>query len=385
MRLLEYKSNGDFILHEFIGTKVPVYAILSHTWGSEEVSLQEVENGTGKDKAGWKKIVFCAKEADTDGLRYIWVDTCCIDKRNAVELQEAINSMFRWYQNAARCYVHMSDVSIGEGDLRQSQPKWEVEFQRSRWFRRGWTLQELIAPSTVEFFDSEGRRIGDKEELTPKINDITQIPVAVLRGAALSELDVHERMSWAQGRETTRPEDMAYSLLGIFGIHMGLIYGEGIHNALQRLRRKIERRNSERTSALSRNPVASPSPVRKSYRRVFVIIVSWECDDFHTTIMVSLHTSCTSHGLCLTSSRRLPVSSGIYITMKSGKYCSHESSEEAMTFAGLGPTNTTLKKRGTFKSFTTSEVSQGIVIRMVTTKFKLLHCSIQPREYPQSI
>jgi hypothetical protein len=107
MRLLERKPDGSLILREFIGSAVPAYAILSHTWGKEEVSFQEVDAGTGKDKAGWRKIEFCAKQAGADGLRYIWVDTCCIDKRNVVELSEAINSMFRWYQKAARCYVYL--------------------------------------------------------------------------------------------------------------------------------------------------------------------------------------------------------------------------------------------------------------------------------------
>ena len=137
MRLLECKSNGDLVLHEFPGTDVPAYAILSHTWGIGEVSLQDVETGTGKDKAGWKKIDFCAKQADADGFRYIWVDTCCIDKKDAVELSEAINSMFSWYQNAAKCYVYMSDVSIGENDIQHTQPWWEAAFQGSRWFTRG--------------------------------------------------------------------------------------------------------------------------------------------------------------------------------------------------------------------------------------------------------
>ena len=116
MRLLERIPNGDLVLQKFIGTDVPAYAILSHTWGKEEVSLQEVETGTGKNKDGWKKIDFCAKQAGVDGFRYIWVDTCCIDKKDAVELSEAINSMFRWYQKAAQCYVYLSDVSMQGGE-----------------------------------------------------------------------------------------------------------------------------------------------------------------------------------------------------------------------------------------------------------------------------
>lgn len=136
---MKRRPDGGLVLCEFTGRDVPAYAILSHTWGKEEVSFQEVEAGTGKDKAGWQKIDFCARQAGADGLGYMWVDTCCIDKKNAVELSEAINSMFRWYQKAARCYVYLSDVSI-EGQHGQSNSTWEPAFRESRWFTRGWTL-----------------------------------------------------------------------------------------------------------------------------------------------------------------------------------------------------------------------------------------------------
>ena len=362
MRLLEYKSNDNFILHEFIGTKVPVYAILSHTWATGEVTIQEVENGTGKDKAGWKKIVFCAKQADADGLRYLWVDTCCIDKKNAVELQEAINSMFRWYQNAARCYVYMSDVSIGEDDEQDSPPKWEAAFKKSRWFRRGWTLQELIAPSSVEFFDSNGRQIGSKEELTQQIHDVTRIPVTILRGDALTEFDVNERMSWARGRETMRPEDMAYSLLGILGVHMPLIYGEGMPNALNRLQWEIERRPNEQTRGLSRNPILSPHPVGRNYRMVIVMVIHWEGDGLET--MVSPHTflSVRRMGLILRRndcrSSRLSVSSRSSTIMRCGIFCSVlRLMLKKSLITGPGPMGLISKKR-IFKSFITSEIPQ---------------------------
>ena len=283
MRLLEHKPNGDLVLCEFTSRNIPAYAILSHTWGDGEVSLQEIEADTCTDKAGWKKIDFCAKQAEADGYRYIWVDTCCIDKKNAVELSEAVNSMFRWYQNASKCYVYLSDVSIGQDDVRQSQPRWEASFRNSRWFTRGWTLQELIAPSSVEFFCSEGQRLGDKKELLQQIHEITGIPVNVIRGAALSNFDVNERMLWAQGRETMRPEDMAYALLGIFGIHMPLIYGEGMLNAFNRLEWEIDRRAKARDE-FSRNPILNPHPVKKNYRKAIVMIISWECDHLEKTV-----------------------------------------------------------------------------------------------------
>jgi hypothetical protein len=240
MRLLERKPDGSLVFREFIGSPVPAYAILSHTWGKEEVSFQEAEAGTGKHKAGWKKIDFCAKQAGGDGLRYIWVDTCCIDKRNAVELAEAINSMFRWYQKAARCYVYLSDVSTN-GQHSQSNRSWEVAFKESRWFTRGWTLQELIAPTLVDFFTSEGERLGSKVTLECIIHDRTGIATSALRGNRLSNFSIEERMSWAEYRNTTLEEDKSYCLLGIFDVSMSLIYGEGRDKASQRLQEEIHK------------------------------------------------------------------------------------------------------------------------------------------------
>ena len=174
MRLLERKANGELALSEHTGYDVPAYAILSHTWAtdnSKEVRLQDLEAGTGKSKAGYEKIRFCADKAVVDGLRYFWIDTCCTDKRNAVELAEAINSMFRWYQKAARCYVYLSDVSAHDNDRQNGQPGdgWESALGKSRWFTRGWTLQELIAPTLVDFFSSEGERLGTELSLEPMI------------------------------------------------------------------------------------------------------------------------------------------------------------------------------------------------------------------------
>ena len=240
MRLLERQSNGNFVLHKFTGTDIPAYAILSHTWGKGEVSLQEVENGTGKNKNGWEKINFCANQADADNLGYIWVDTCCIDKKDAVELSQAINSMFCWYQQAARCYVYLSDVSMQKAEQNiQTKPVWEPALRRSRWFTRGWTLQELIAPTLIDFFSSEGERLGNKMTLEPVIHEITGIATSALRGDTLSNFSIDERLSWAEYRETTLEEDKAYCLLGIFDVSMPLIYGEGRDRAFRRLQEEI--------------------------------------------------------------------------------------------------------------------------------------------------
>ncbi|KAF2738668.1 HET-domain-containing protein, partial [Polyplosphaeria fusca] len=156
----------------------PAYAILSHTWGKDEVTFQDIEANGDRcepvNKAGWAKIQFCADQAAADGLQYFWVDTCCIDKRNAVELGAAINSMFRWYQNAARCYVYLSDVWKSEGA--SGGRAWEEAFRTSRWFTRGWTLQELIAPRLIDFFSVEGQRLGTKLSLAAGIQEATGIP-----------------------------------------------------------------------------------------------------------------------------------------------------------------------------------------------------------------
>jgi hypothetical protein len=243
MRLLERNSSGQLsFTKDFIGEEeIPPYAILSHTWQEgQEVTFDDLRNNNGKNKAGYEKIRFCAQQAELNNLRYFWVDTCCINKADHVELQDAINSMFRWYQNARRCYVYLSDVSSAEQEP-SSQLTWELAFRASRWFTRGWTLQELLAPLTVEFFSQEGRPLGDKRTLEQQIHETTGITIPALRGIHLREIDVEERLSWINGRQTTRPEDKAYSLLGIFGIFMSLIYGEGEENAFKRLRRKVDK------------------------------------------------------------------------------------------------------------------------------------------------
>jgi len=245
MRLLELKSHGGFSLTKDLGDNVPPYAILSHTWGNddEEPTIQDLMQDGGKNKAGYRKILFCEEQAARDGLQYVWVDTCCIDKSNSTELAEAINSMFRWYRKAAKCYVYLSDVSTrNSGGINQSFGlTWEPAFQKSRWFTRGWTLQELIAPESVDFFSEDGKRLGDKRSLEQQIHEITRIPIKALQGSPLPQFSVSERISWADNRETKRKEDKAYSLMGIFDIHMTLIYGEGREKAFRRLRNKIDK------------------------------------------------------------------------------------------------------------------------------------------------
>ncbi|KIM99845.1 hypothetical protein OIDMADRAFT_55743 [Oidiodendron maius Zn] len=239
MRLLEYNNNGDFSLMEFIDDNPP-YTILSHTWGPEEVTFGDItDNRNRTRKTGFDKIRFCGEQARRDGLQYLWVDTCCINKSSSAELTEAINSTFRWYRDAVKCYVFLSDVPRPTIDIEDRSLPWESAFQTSRWFPRGWTLQELIAPTSVEFFTKDRELLGDKISLERYICEITRIPDKALRGSPLPEFSVAEQMLWAETRQTTRQEDQAYSLLGIFDVYMPLIYGEGKEHAFKRLREVI--------------------------------------------------------------------------------------------------------------------------------------------------
>jgi hypothetical protein len=198
IRLLQRAPDGAIVFYKPASDPAPAYAILSHTWEKEEVTLQDMEANVDRtkttSKAGWAKIQFCADQAATDGLQYFWVDTCCIDKKNAVELGAAINSMFWWYQNAARCYVYLPDVSKS-GNRMGGRGAWEKAFRTSRWSTRGWTLQELIAPRLVDFFSAEGQRLGTKLSLAAEIQEVTSIPKKALRGDALSSFSIREQRS----------------------------------------------------------------------------------------------------------------------------------------------------------------------------------------------
>ncbi|KAI7059956.1 hypothetical protein KC365_g15179 [Hortaea werneckii] len=241
MWLLSRVESGSYQLTEFRDDdSLPQYAILSHTWiqrDDAEPTFRNLKEGTGQDKGGYEKIKFCGEQARRDGLKYFWVDTCCINKESHSELSHAIRSMFRWYRNSAVCYVYLSDVY--DSSVRRS---WDSEFYRSRWFTRGWTLQELLAPRSVEFFTCKGARLGSKITLAEHISEITRVPGLALSGDTLSRFSREERFRWSQSRETSRPEDGAYSLLGIFDVDMPVAYDEGAAGAIRRLEAAIERR-----------------------------------------------------------------------------------------------------------------------------------------------
>lgn len=235
------KDEPCLAFEEFYNEDIPPYAILSHTWDErqeviygEDCALDHV-----KAKKGYDKILNTCKRAHEDKIDYVWIDTCCIDKSSSAELSEAINSMFLWYRNAEFCYVYLSDVA----DIKEINPQ-------TRWFTRGWTLQELIAPKNsknVIFLNTSWHSIGSKLEIIDTLCEITKINKDVLLNTALlSSVCIGRRLSWASNRVTKRAEDEAYCLLGILDINMPIIYGEG-HRAFYRLQEEIVRSTNDLT------------------------------------------------------------------------------------------------------------------------------------------
>ncbi|KAI3012708.1 hypothetical protein CBS147346_449 [Aspergillus niger] len=246
MRLLSARrpatGNLNIELEEFPDVPSEQYAILSHTWEREEVSLNDLNSGLAENKQGFQKIKNCCAKALDDGFRYTWIDTCCIDKTSSAELSEAINSMYRWYQESSICYVYLADV--------QSR----CDISSSRWFTRGWTLQELIAPPRMIFLNKDWKEFGTKKDMHGLLSQITGIPSDILTGTKnLESISIAQRMSWAARRVTTRVEDQAYSLLGIFGINMPLIYGEEKRSFI-RLQEEILRVNDDQSIFAWKSP-----------------------------------------------------------------------------------------------------------------------------------
>ena len=218
------------------------YVILSHTWDENESTFQDVRglkercqlSGENPLDLVSSKIRQCCVVAARDGFRWVWIDTCCIDKTSSTELSEAINSMFRWYAESEVCYAFLADVPVG--DVANASGS---AFRRARWHKRGWTLQELIAPIHVVFLSRDWTRIGNKTTLTTLLEEITSVPAQVLtREVHFHDLSIAERMSWASMRVTTRAEDEAYCLMGLFNVNMPTIYGEG-QQAFRRLQEEI--------------------------------------------------------------------------------------------------------------------------------------------------
>lgn len=227
---------SDLQFREFPGLPDGKYAILSHVWGTAEISYKDMKDygpstlpfhSEDKETAA-RKLEGCRAKAREGGIEYFWIDTCCIDKPNHSEFNEAINSMFHWYKKAEICFVYLADVERME------------DLPASKWFTRGWTLQELLAPSHVWFFNNRWECMGSKQnELTSIISEVSKIPRSFLCGADLEEASLAMRMSWAAHRSTSKEEDLAYCLLGIFDVHMPLLYGERLIGAFRRLQLKI--------------------------------------------------------------------------------------------------------------------------------------------------
>ncbi|KAF9231607.1 heterokaryon incompatibility protein-domain-containing protein [Melanogaster broomeanus] len=245
MRLL----NVHTLELEYFPSDPPPYVAISHRWGAEkdEVSFQDMlqlaTQPSAKNKPGFTKILGCVMQAKKHSLNYIWIDTCCIDKTNNTELQEAINSMWNWYQDCDRCFVYMNDVRSG-----QRPDAEDSDFSRSQWFRRGWTLQELLAPGRITFFAEDWERIGKKanQNIMKRITHITGIPEGVLSDGETTSFSVATRMTWASRRSTTKKEDKAYSLMGIFDITLPIIYG-GRENVFVKFQREIMKRHADQS------------------------------------------------------------------------------------------------------------------------------------------
>ena len=254
MRLLH---TTDLIFREFYDSQIPKYVILSHRWTGDEVSFEEFYDIKAQDSSGerFAKIRNCCAYAREYGHAWIWIDTCCIDKKSSAELSEAINSMFNWYKNAAMCYVYLADVLWDSGNREQSRDN----FRKSVWFDRGWTLQELLAPSNLHFLDRTWSYIGDVWKASDlRASESQDLVEDVSSRTGVSEIDllnmhysfhrdcvsVARKFSWLSNRETSRIEDMAYCMLGLCGVNMPLLYGEG-EKAFTRLQLEIIRASDD--------------------------------------------------------------------------------------------------------------------------------------------
>ena len=239
---------------EFGDDEVTEYAILSHRWIEQEVDYKEIvklakmdeeERSEIRRRDGYLKILQSCEQAKKDGYKWLWVDTCCIDKRSSAELSEAINSMYRLYENSGICYAYLHDVPSSSFPTARNNKKYPKSIGWPQWFSRGWTLQEMIAPRDLRFFNKDWHPIGDKRSLAPILQDITGVPQDILKeGLSSNRPCVAQIMSWAANRTTTRVEDKAYSLMGLLDVNMPMLYGEG-KKAFHRLQLEIIRTSND--------------------------------------------------------------------------------------------------------------------------------------------
>ncbi|KAI8295496.1 Vegetative incompatibility protein HET-E-1 [Colletotrichum sp. SAR11_240] len=284
MRLIKASSintEGSLIeLVDFTPDKIPRYAILSHTWGSDEVVYADIRNHTAARKDSFEKIRYSCHQTIADGFEYVWIDSCCIDKSSSAELSEAINSMFDWYDKAEVCYAYLSGVSSTV-----DTSKTDGDFAGCRWFTRGWTLQELLAPDDLIFFSDDWVKIGEKLTLSRPLSVITGIEEDILKGTKpIESASIAKRMSWASHRITTRPEDVAYCLMGLFGVNMPMLYGEG-DKAFLRLQEEIMKQSDDQSlfawvdlsaSTETYHGLLAKSPLNFEYSNSIVPYQDWE-------------------------------------------------------------------------------------------------------------
>jgi hypothetical protein len=273
MRLL---NTSSLILESFLGDEKPPYAILSHTWEPEgEFLFDDLMRTPREDypsRPGYPKVKNTCHRALQDGHQYVWIDTCCIDKNSSAELSEAINSMFRWYEDSRICYAFLSDVADGK-----------ATFVKSRWFSRGWTLQELIAPNQVNFMNASWQDLDDRVTLADQITTTTGIDRKILArnhrqaSYALYDFSIAQRMKWASKRHKSRTEDSAYCLMGLFDVNMPLLYGEG-NRAFRRLQEVIINESADHSILAFRSLVSS---FRSSwtFSAVLAPYISYFCED----------------------------------------------------------------------------------------------------------
>ncbi|QIX02480.1 hypothetical protein AMS68_007997 [Peltaster fructicola] len=290
MRLLYFEKGFQFI--DFDDDKAPPYAILSHTWSEnndEEVTYQDLRQGTTKNLL---KLQLCKDWAHAAGYKYFWIDTCCIDKRNDAELAYAIRSMYRWYAQAGICFVYLSDLTKSKRKASDSHTaSWKESLKSCRWFTRGWTLQELVASKNVEFYARDGH-LGSKQDLLPLLMSITGIDLC-------GPLPGHQtRLSWIAKRQTKRPEDKAYCMLGICGVMMSPQYGEGEDEACRRLETAIVQRYG--TIALENDRGAHSE---QEHRQTILDLLRFDAmESRRTTISAAMKKTCRwilTHDICL--------------------------------------------------------------------------------------
>jgi hypothetical protein len=317
MRLLYFGENDELSLTEFIRGDVPPYAILSHTWGADnsEVTIRDIKTGSAKEKAGYHKIRRCEQQAAKHHISYFWVDTCCIDKTGSSELMEAINSMYRWYQEAKVCFAYLDDVPA------EMVPSWS-SMANARWFSRGWTLQELVASPNVEIYATDWTLIGTKKDSCNELSLITGIHTEALQGRPVESFSIAQRMSWASKRSTTRPEDIAYSLFGIFNVNMPILYGEGA-KAFVRLQEVIMTDSDDQSLFAWTQPSTEPttlhglladSPADFETSGTIIPVRGGKVNRFSTTnggVRITLPMTFSRHNVLSSGDSRIPFRTGV--------------------------------------------------------------------------